>query len=276
MRKTVIILMACTFIAPAGRAASFTTLPDAGVASVSPSQPASAPPLPPEERPTRAVTEGDGMLLQRVLVAVYFAPGEQERTRLGMLEREVRQFEAYLWRYSGRKVRVEAELVPIDRPVGEADLEGEDPRWGWALTRTRSVDDDLRHAGYSASRHHGLILLFDPPSDRPCLAAGLTWHRERYSSVPLKENLFEGSGHRYPLHLVMVHEYLHQIDSAFEEAGRATGFEDPDRVGRPAGAACVLPGDEYPFFATALQQDELCRPPAWQALDGRMGIWISR
>lgn len=218
----------------------------------------------------------DGILLQRVVVAVYLSEGPDERRRLALLEREVRQFEAYLWRHSERKVRVEAELFAVGRAARAEDLQGEDERWGWALGRSKRVEGDLKRAGYDARRYDGLILLFDPPRGRPCLAAGLTWHRERYSSIPLKENLFEGSGHRYPLHLVMVHEYLHQIDSAFEEAGRAAGFEDPDRVGRPGDSACVLPGDEYPYFRTALQQDEMCHPPDWQALDGRMGVWTSR
>lgn len=228
--------------------------------------PAPADPAPPAE----------GILLQRVLVAAYVREDPAERGRLALLEREVRQFEAYLWRTSNRKVRVEATLLPVGRTARAAELEGEDPRWGWALGRSERVDEDLRRAGYQPSRYDGLILLFEPPRGRPCRAAGLTWHRERYSSIPLKENLFEEAGHRYPLHLVMVHEYLHQIDSAFEAAGRAAGFEDPDRVGRAGEAACVLPGDEYPFFRTALQQDETCRPPDWRALDGQMGTWMSR
>lgn len=223
-----------------------------------------------------APRQPDGILLQRVLVAVYLRDGQDRRARLGVVEREVRQFEAFLWRDSERQVRVEATLVTILRDLDEAELEGRDPRWGFALGRDARVEGDLRRAGHDLARYDGLILLFDPPRGRPCLAAGLTWHRERYSSIPLKENLFEDAGHHYPLHLVMVHEYLHQLDSAFEAAGRASGFEDPDRVGGAAESACVLPGDQYPFFRTALQHDEMCRPTEWRALDGLMGTWVSR
>jgi hypothetical protein len=223
---------------------------------------------------SEAAGDSDGILLQRVLVAAYLR--EAGAPRLGLLEREVRQFEAYVWRHSDRRVRVEATLARVERPVDPAELEGEDPRWGYALGRSERVEGDLGRAGHDPARYDGLILLFDPPHGRPCLAAGLTWHGRRTSAVPLNENLFEEAGHRYPLHLVMVHEYLHQIDSAFEEAGRASGFEDPDRVGRPGHAACVLPGDEYPFFRTSLQQDAQCRPTEWRALDGRMGTWVLR
>jgi hypothetical protein len=219
-------------------------------------------------------TGADGILLQRVLVAAYLRGGEA--VRLGLLQREVSQFESYLWRHSGRKVRVEATLAFIDRPIDPAELQGSDPRWGYALGRNDQVERDLRGAGYEPGSFDGLILLFDPPRGRPCLAAGLTWHGERTSAVPLKEDLFQEDGHRYPLHYVMVHEYLHQIDSAFEEAGRGTGFEDPDRVGRPGSRACVLPGDEYPYFKTSLQHDALCRPTEWRVLDGLMGTWILR
>jgi hypothetical protein len=223
----------------------------------------------------RAVGGGaDGILLQRVLVAAYLR--EAGPTRLGLLQREVQQFEAYLWRHSGRKVRVEAVLARIGRSVDLAEMQGSDPRWGYALGRSERVERDLLGAGYDPASYDGLILLFDPPRGRPCLAAGLTWHGQRTSAVPLKDNLFEEGGHRHPLHFVLVHEYLHQIDSAFEEAGRAAGFEDPDRVGRSGSPACVLPGDEYPFFRTSLQQDAQCRPPEWRALDGHMGTWIAR
>ena len=217
-----------------------------------------------------------GILLQRVLVAVYLRDDAEQRSRLAVVEREVRQFEAFLWRDSERQVRVEATLVPIPRSLSEGDLQGRDLRWGYALARSARVEEDLHGAGYDPARYDGLILLFDPPRARPCLAAGLTWHRERYSSIPLKETLFEDAGHHFPLHLVMVHEYLHQLDSAFEAAGRATGFEDPDRIGSIPDSACVLPGDLYPFFRTALQHDEMCRPTDWKALDGLMGTWVSR
>jgi hypothetical protein len=218
----------------------------------------------------------EGMLVQRVLVAAYLQEGPQRAHRRLLIEREVRQFEALVWHHSGRKVRVESVLVQAGRSVSEEDLTAYSEVWGYALTRSARVKQDLKLAGADPSQFDGLLLLFDPLPTRPCQAAGLTWHSERYSSIPLKRNLFREYGHRYPLHLVMAHEYLHQLDSAFEQAGSAEGFGDPDRIAEIPGTACVLPGDPYPHFRTALQHDELCRPTDWRALDGLMGSWVTR
>ncbi len=218
----------------------------------------------------------DGILVQRVLVAAYFRDQPHRSARLALLEREVRMFEALLWQHSGRRLRVEATLVPVGRAISQAEVTPYSPEWGYALERSAWVEQDLQQAGHATTGYDGLILLFDPIPSRPCHAAGLTWHRQRYSSIPLKKNLFEDLGHRYPLHLVMVHEYLHQLDSAFEAAGEASGFADPDRMGRTAHASCVLPGDQHPFFRTTLQHDEMCRPTRWRMLDGLMGAWITR
>ncbi len=221
-------------------------------------------------------SEPGGMLVQRVLVPAYLQEGTPRARRLALIEREVRLFESLVWKHSDRKVRVEATLLPVSRLILESDLTAYSEEWGYALARSTRVQEDLRLAGVELSEYDGLVLLFDPIPDRPCQAAGLTWHSERYSSIPLKENLFQESGHRYPLHLVMTHEYLHQLDSAFEEAGRAEGFGNPDRTAQAPGTACVLPGDPYPHFRTALQHDELCRPTDWRVLDGLMGSWATR
>jgi len=221
-------------------------------------------------------SEPAGMLVQRVLVPAYLQEGPPRTRRLALIEREMRMFESLVWQHSGRKVRVEATLLPVSRTISESDLTAYSEEWGYALARSARVEEDLRQAGVNASEYDGLVLLFDPIPERPCRAAGLTWHSRRYSSIPLKENLFEEYGHRYPLHLVMAHEYLHQLDSAFEEAGRAEGFGNPDRTAKIAGSTCVVPGDPYPHFRTVLQHDELCRPTDWRVLDGLMGSWVTR
>ncbi|PYQ11140.1 MAG: hypothetical protein DMH00_08940 [Acidobacteria bacterium] len=221
-----------------------------------------------------SLVASDGYLSRRLEVMVYPADKEFETSARGLtLEREISLFEGYLWRYSLRHLSVEAHLNVVHRPLGGDEFRDYGDQFGYLLDRSPQVEKDLHDLGLAPG---SLMLIYDPPADRPARLAGRTFFEGSHSSIPLRETYFQEDGFFRPLHLVMAHEYLHQIDLAFSRLGRPWEFLDPDGAGLPDYPSCIDPGGGDLSLRTLLQYNKDCQPVPWELLAPVYGIWVPR
>lgn len=225
-----------------------------------------------------AATDGmrstDGYLVRDVAVLVYPEDvGFESSDRAWTVRREVTLFEGYLWRYSGRRLSVNAHLSIIHRTLQAGEFRDYGRQFGFLLDRSPQVDADLRALGESAS---SVLLIYDPPPDRPNRIAGRTFFGGNHSSVPLSSRYFEGDGFLRPLHLVMVHEYLHQIDLAFSRVHHPAEFLDPDGVGEVDYPSCIDRAGADRSMRSLLVYNRSCQPISWNLLSPDSGTWIPR
>ena len=216
----------------------------------------------------------DGYLTKQVVVLVYAGEPRFDRTPRGLtIQREVSLFEGYLWRNSMRHLSVETSVHFIDRTLGADEFRNYGEQYGFLLDRSPKVESDLRGLGVDAS---SLILLYVPPPDRPARLAGRTFYEGNHSSIPLKEIYFQGDGFFRPLHLVMAHEFLHQIDLDFGRLKLPGEFLDPDGAGLASYPACIDPGGGDISLRTLLQFNRDCQPVRWDLLAPAYGAWVPR
>jgi len=216
----------------------------------------------------------DGYLSQEVQILVY--PSDlrfEESDRGWTVEREASLFQAYLWRHSLRRLSLEARVSIIHRRLLPGEFRDYGPRFGFLLDRSPQVEADLRGLGTS---NLPLLLLYDPPPDCPNRIAGRTFFEGGHSSIPLSPRYFQGQGFDRPLHLVMAHEYLHQIDLAFSRLRHPSAFLDPDGAGQEGYPPCIDDGGGDLSLRTLLQFDRSCRPVEWNLLAPSCGTWIPR
>jgi len=217
---------------------------------------------------------GDGYLSQRVEGLVYPSDDRFEESDRGwVLRREVSLLEGYLWRHSLRRLSVEVRVNIVHRRLGRGEFRNYGDRFGFLLDRSPEVEADLRALSVTASP---LLLLYDPPPDCPNRIAGRTFFEGSHSSIPLSPRYFLQSGFDRPLHLVMAHEYIHQIDLAFSRLHHPSGFLDPDGAGQDGYPPCIDAGGGDRSLRTVLQFDRSCGPVDWGLLSPAYGIWISR
>jgi len=217
--------------------------------------------------------ETDGYLTQRVDILVYGGPGFEGSPRGLTVQREVSLFAGYLWRYSLRHLSVEPRVTLIDRPLQPDEFRDYGETFGWLMDRGPRVDADLGERGLHPA---ALILLYVPPADRPPHLAGRTFFEGAHSSIPLRDVYFRDDGFARPLHLVMAHEYLHQIDLEFSRLHHPAEFLDPDGAGTADYPACIDPGGGDLSLRSLLQFNRDCRPVRWELLAPEHGEWVPR
>lgn len=216
----------------------------------------------------------DGYLSQKVEVVLYPSDqGFEESERGWILRREVSLLEGYLWRYSLRRLSVEVRLNVVHRRLRPEEFRDYGERFGFLLDRSPEVEADLRGLGVAGAP---LLLLYDPPAGCPNRIAGRTFFEGAHSSIPLSPRYFSQSGFERPLHLVMAHEYIHQIDLAFGRLHHASAFLDPDGAGEAGYPPCIDPGGGDLSLRSVLQFDRSCGPVDWEILSPAYGTWIPR
>jgi hypothetical protein len=216
----------------------------------------------------------DGFLSQKLEILVYPSDHRFEQSGRGWtFQREISLFQGYLWRYSLRRLSVETHIDIVHRKLLPEELLNYGPRFGFLLDRSPQVISDLRARGVSGLP---LLLLYDAPPARPSRIAGRTFIEGGYSSIPLSPRYFQDDGFDRPLHLVMAHEYLHQIDLAFSRLRRPSSFLDPDGAGLPGYPPCIDPGGGDLSLRSILQFDSSCKPVDWEALAPAYGTWMRR
>jgi hypothetical protein len=221
-----------------------------------------------------AQASADGYLSRRVEVLIYSGTPQFEQTSRGAtVQRELSLFEGYLWRYSLRHLSVDTHASYLDRPLEKDEFRDYGEQYGYLLDRSPKVDADLKALGIVPD---SLILLYVPPPDRPARLAGRTFYEGSHSSIPLKEIYFEEDGFFRPLHLVMAHEFLHQIDLEFARLKLPSEFLDPDGAGASNYPTCIDPGGGDLSLRTLLQFNRLCQPVRWELLAPVYGAWIPR
>jgi len=224
--------------------------------------------------PPDAGAPGDGFLSQRVEILLYPSDGGFEASERGsILRREVSLLEGYLWRHSLRRLSVEVRLNVVHRRLRKEEFRDYGERFGFLLDRSPQVEADLRELGITASP---LLLLYDPPPECPNRIAGRTFFEGSHSSVPLSPRYFLQSGFDRPLHLVLAHEYIHQIDLAFSRLRHPSAFLDPDGAGQPGYPPCIDPGGGDLSLRSVLRFDRSCGPVDWGLLTPAYGTWIAR
>jgi len=221
-----------------------------------------------------APEQTDGYLSQRVEVVVYPSdPSFEQSPRGWTLQRETSLFEGYLWRNSQRHLSVEARLTVIHRPLEPAEFRDYGEQFGFLLDRSPQVDADLKSRGLDAT---SLILIYVPLPGRPARLAGRTFYEGGHSSIPLKEVYFQEDGFFRPLHLVMAHEYLHQLDLEFSKLHLPAEFLDPDGAGIADYPACIDAGGGDLSLRTLLQFNRDCKGVRWDLLAPAYGVWTPR
>ena len=216
----------------------------------------------------------DGYLSRHVEVLVYPSDPDFEQSPRGWtLEREVSLFEGYLWRNSMRHLAVEAHVTIVHRTLGPEEFRDYGEQFGFLLDRSPKVDSDLKARGIEAT---SLILLYVPPVAKPARLAGRTFYEGGHSSIPLKDVYFQENGFFRPLHLVMAHEYLHQIDLEFSKLHLPGEFLDPDGAGLGNYPSCIDSGGGDLSLRTLLQFNRDCRQVRWELLSPAYGAWIPR
>jgi len=216
----------------------------------------------------------DGYLSRNLLILVYPADtGFDSSPRGWILRREISLFEGYLWRYSERRLAVETRFSIVHRSLRPEEFRDYGNQFGFLLDRSPQVEADIQSLGEDPS---SLVLLYDPPPDRPNRIAGRTFFAGAHSSIPLSSRYFEQDGFPRPLHLVLVHEYLHQLDLSFSRNHHPEGFLDPDGAGLPDYPSCIDPGGGDLSMRTLLQYNRFCRPIDWMLLAPDQGSWVSR
>jgi len=217
---------------------------------------------------------GDGYLSRRVAILVYPEDRDFERSARGLtLDREITLFEGYLWRHSLRHLAVEARVTVVHRDLSSEEFRNYGEQFGYLLDLSPKIESDIREKGLSRDC---LILLYDSPADRPSRLAGRTFFEGAHSSIPLRDSYFLEDGFYRPLHLVMAHEFLHQIDLAFSRLGHSADFLDPDAAGSPEAPPCIDAGGGDLSLRSLLQFNRECRPVRWDLLAPAFGTWVTR
>jgi len=217
---------------------------------------------------------GDGYLSRRVEILVYPAdPGFESSERGLTLEREVALFEGYLWRHSLRHLAIEAHTTVIHRELSPQEFRNYGEQFGYLLDLSPRIESDLRARGLL---HDSLILLYDSPAEVPPRLAGRTFFEGSHSSIPLRDNYFRQDGFFRPLHLVMAHEFLHQIDLAFSHLGFSAEFLDPDAAGSAETPPCIDSGGGDLSLRNLLRFNRDCGPVRWDLLAPSFGTWVPR
>jgi hypothetical protein len=216
----------------------------------------------------------DGYLARRVDILVYPGTGGFESSgRQLTVDREVSLFAGYLWRHSLRRLSVDARITIVPRRLYPEEFRDYGETFGWLMDRSARVDADLKERGLQPS---SLILLYLPPADHPARLAGRTFFEGAHSSIPIRDVYFQDDGFSRPLHLVMAHEFLHQIDIEFSRLHHPAEFLDPDGAGTPEYPSCIDPGGGDLSLRSLLQFNRECRPVRWDLLAPEHGEWISR
>lgn len=235
------------------------------VAAALPSRPASIPSAEPAP---------DGYISRRVEILVYPADERfEDSTRERTLRREVSLFEGYLWRHSLRRLSVDARVSVVHRLLLPAEFRDYGERFGFLLDRSPQVEADLRALGASGA---SLILVYDPPPGRPARLAGRTFFEGSHSSIPFTTRYFENDGFSRPLHLVLAHEYLHQIDLDFSRIRHPSEFLDPDGAGQSNYPPCIDADGGDRSMRSLLRYNRSCTPINWTLLAPVHGTWVAR
>ncbi len=124
----------------------------------------------------------------------------------------------------------------------------------------------LERRGVHADNYDGLIRVYEHPAGFPgsgywtwSFTPGLT-RRISYSAIPIGALAREPDG----VDGVLLHEYLHQLDYRFEDAG-IPGFYDPD--GKPAAP----PMTNHQFYEHVMRRQMNGTPPPYGRLHGIFG-----
>ena len=217
---------------------------------------------------------GDGYLTRPTVVLVYPGDSRFESSERGLtLQREVDLFAAYLWRYSGRRLSVEPRIHVVHRSLSPREFRNYGSEFGFLLDRSPEVKEDLERLAESPE---SLLILYDPLPGLPPRLAGRTFFPGEHSSIPLRPVYFQADGFYRPLHLVLAHEFLHQVDLAFSRLKYPAEFLDPDGAGAPGYPRCIDAGGGDLTLRTVLQYNRACEPVRYQLLAPDFGTWIVR
>ena len=212
-------------------------------------------------QPPSPASLSDGYLRQKVAVLVFMEPSGQKLSEMAewILVREIRAFEAFVWRYSGKRLLVETVKIDSGRGLSEEEFLNRGPRWGYQPNLGPTIVADLERQGWTPLQFDGLLMLYEQPPTRQTPVGGVTYGRQGFSAIPLKDYIFNDTGRRYPLHLLLAHEFLHQMEQAFEAATGRPYLVSPDQ------------GD----LRTVLRRNSNGSEIEWWLLSPALGSWIS-
>jgi len=217
----------------------------------------------------------DGYLSRRLEVLVYPSERDFEQSPKSLtLEREISLFGGYLWRHSLRHLSVETRVTVVHRHLDPEEFRDYGEQFGFLLDRSPRVESDLRARGVDPSS--SLLILYAPPPDRPARLAGRTFFEGGHSSIPLRDTYFQEDGFFRPLHLVLAHEFLHQVDLEFSRLHHPGGFLDPDGADLGAYPPCIDAGGGDLSLRTLLQFNRDCGRVRWELLAPVYGTWVPR
>lgn len=215
---------------------------------------------------------GDGYLRQKLGILVYGQTGDRfAKRRAWILKREIGSFESFLWRESGRRLFVDPIVLYPGRRLEEREYIDTRSRWGYLPDFSQGVASDLKRAGFDRHDFDALIILYEPLDNRKTSLAGATYQPPDISSIPLRDETFLEGGRRHPLHRLLVHEYLHQMEFAFERIERERYLIDPDTGDWEQCSAEAV--DE---LRVELKRNSTCSEIEWSLLSPEAGTWVRR
>ena len=204
----------------------------------------------------------DGYLQQKVAILIYSEPtgGNLPDGAEWILAREIRAFEAFVWRHSGKRLYVETVRIQTGRRLKKEEFMDRGPGWGHQPRFSPEIASDLKRSGWSRSQFGAMLVLYEPLPAMETPVAGATYGPKGFSTIPLTEATFAKAGRKYPLHLLLVHEFLHQLEQAFEEATGGPYLFNPDEE------------DLKRVLRRNYQGSEI----EWRILSPALGAWIPR
>ncbi len=215
---------------------------------------------------------GDGYLRQKLGILVYGQPGDRiARGRDWILKREIGSFETFLWRESGRRLFVDPIVLYPGRRLKEREYIDTRSRWGYLPDFSQDVASDLKRAGFDRHDFDAIVILYEPLDNRETSLAGATYLPPDISSIPLRDETYLEGGRKHPLHRLLVHEYLHQMEFAFERIEGNRYLIDPDTEDWEQCSAEAV--DE---LQVELKQNATCSEIEWSLLSPEAGTWVRR
>ena len=221
-----------------------------------------------------ARADQDGFLRQKIGFLIYapFGPDGVPGGANWILEREIGFFESYLWRASDRRVAAEPVILRPGRRLRTEEYLDAGRRWGYLPDFSPDIEADLRAAGWQRDDFSALVVLYQPAEEKDTPLAGATYLPAGISSVPLRPDTFLDGGRRHPLHRLLVHEYLHQMEFAFAATGADAYLFDPDTPDWQRCASDRLKDE----LQVALHSNATCSEIDWMRISPERGEWTGR
>ncbi len=215
----------------------------------------------------------DGYLRQKAAVLVYgnLHGGNFPNNAGTILDREIRAFETFLWSGTGRKLFLDTVRIRPDRSLTKKEFLFGGTRWGHLPRISERIASDMRMEGWQRTDFAIVLILYVPPDGRDTPLAGATYLPEGISSIPLREATFLEAGRKHPLHRLLVHEYLHQVEFILSGRTGRPYLVDPDRPQKPPCESSIAD----PLVEALLWTTD-CKGIDWTNLSPQRGIWIPR